>query len=137
MISNPPSLTEGVAHLDGPVEPLEPLSDLFHPGQRLALGLEGADEASGVDDEGADVGRRSGGSHVEDPTVALGLQQGEQEPDVPLGTDLGRRGLRALPREHGQVGDMADGDGVVARDSVPQGHESPQETLLYAPPVPQ
>ncbi len=102
---------DGITHLDSPVESFESLPDCLDSGEWLALRWVGADEASAVDDEGSDVGWHSGG-HVEDFTVALEGQQGEQEPDVPFGLDIGRRGLWTFPRAHGDVGDMAGGDGV-------------------------
>ncbi len=102
---------DGITHLDSPVESFESLPDCLDSGEWLALRWVGADEASAVDDEGSDVGWHSGG-HVEDFTVALEGQQGEQEPDVPFGVDIGRRGLWTFPRAHGDVGDMAGGDGV-------------------------
>ncbi len=102
---------DGIAHLDGPVESLEPLPDFFHSGQRLALRRVGADEASEVDDEALDRGDLAP-LHPFDAPVALGLQQGVEQVDVPFGTDLGRRGLWTFPRAHGDVGDMAGGDGV-------------------------
>ncbi len=46
------------------------------------------------------------------PPVPLGGQQDEREPDVPLGMDLGGRGVRPLASEHGDASDAAGGDGV-------------------------
>ncbi len=115
---NPPSLAEGVAPLDGPVEPLEALPDLLEPGQGLPLRRVGADEASDVDDEVPDGGDAAS-LHPDDLPVALGLQQGMQEVDVLLRTDLGRGRVRPLPREHGQVGDTDGGDGVEG-EALPQ-----------------
>ncbi len=111
---NPPSLAEGVAHLDGPVEPLQPLPDLF---DLAPCGMR-PDEASDVDDEVPDGGDAAS-LHPDDLPVALGLQQGMQEVDVLLRTDLGRGRVRPLPREHGQVGDTDGGDGVEG-EALPQ-----------------
>lgn len=66
----PPSLVDGVTHLDRPVEPFEPLSDLFRSWGRLARGGTGTDEAPEADDNGANVRRVTGG-HPDGFPVAL------------------------------------------------------------------
>ena len=99
------SLADGVANPDRPVQSLESPPDLFRPRERLARGGMRSDEASGIDDHRPDVGRRPVG-HPRDVPVTLRLQQRVEQVDVLLGKRLGRRGLVALPREDGRVGDM-------------------------------
>ena len=86
--------------------------DLFRSRQRLRGGEMRSDEASEIDDDRPNVGRVPVG-HSRDVPVNLRLRQLVGQVGVllwPLRKCLGRRGLEALPRENGQVGD-ADGMG--------------------------
>ena len=105
------SLADGVADLDRPMQPLESLPDLFRSRERLPRGGMRSDEASEIDHHRPDVGRLPVG-HPRDVPVTLRLQQRVEQVDVLVGKRLGRRGLGALPREDGQVGDVDGGDGV-------------------------
>ena len=85
--------------------------DLSRPGERLARGGMGADEAPEIDDHRANVGHLPGG-HPDDVPVALRFQHRVKQVHVLLRERLCRGGVGALPREDGDVGDVDGGDRV-------------------------
>ncbi|MXX88914.1 MAG: hypothetical protein F4Y68_06660 [Boseongicola sp. SB0665_bin_10] len=85
--------------------------DLSRPGERLARGGTGADDAPEIDDHHANVGHLPGG-HPDDVPVALRFRHRVKQVRVLLRKRLCRGGVRALPREDGDVGDVDGGDRV-------------------------
>ena len=65
-----------------------------------------SDEPPEVDDHRPDVGRLPVG-HPHDVPVTLRFQKRVEQVDVLLGKHFSRRGLGAVPREDGHVGDMS------------------------------